>query len=247
MNYEKTAIIPTVETPIFENNDVSRFAIAEVTPEELWNMSEFSGAAQLRANTYLASGFVQESELNDDGSELDANDERSFHYLVFERTAVASLARVVGNMRLVMKTEDDMSPLPVEEFFPDHFQTPAQTGSAEVSRLISRHEDSRLQAFIKWPMFIAGYKQVVESDSGPVYGLLAPTLVRQLSLQGVPIQTLAPARYIEEINAKKQPTEIDLPALGKVIDAVGDYGVDVVGGGVSYFNAPHSGEKKEVA
>ncbi len=235
MNYEKAEVIPIVESHIFEDTD-AQLAIAEVKPDELANMAEFIGAAELRAKTYVANGFVKETELNDDGTELDADDERSIHYLVFERTAVRSLARVVGNMRLVMKTAENPNPLPVERFFPEYFQESAPNGSAEVSRLIARHEDARMQALIKWPMFIAGYKQVVESESGPVYGLMTPGLIRQLSSQHVPMSVLAEAEYIEEINATKQPVEIDLPALGRLISATGDYDINISGGGVSYVD-----------
>lgn len=239
MNFEKTDTIPLIETPLFEHYD-AQLAIAEVKPQELAEMREFTGAAELRANTYLASGFVKKTELNDDGTELDVDDERSVHYLVFERTAVRSLARVVGNMRLVIKDEQSPAPLPVENFFPDYFEEPLPMGSAEVSRLIARHEDPRMQALIKWPMFIAGYKHVEETEKGPVYGLMTPTLVRQLSLQRVPVSVLADARYIEEINATKQPVEVDVPALGELIEAVGDYGVNIGGGGVSYIDLEKS-------
>lgn len=247
MNYEKTRIIPTVETRIFEDAVDPRFAIAEVTPRELSDMKEFSGAAQLRANTYLSEGFVTPELLDENGTELDSNDYRSRHYLMFERTAIDSLARVIGNLRLVLKTDTHPGPLPVEEYFPDYFTEPAPTGSVEVSRLIARHEDTRLQTMVKWPMFIAGYKYVSETNSGPVYGLLAPPLVRQLRLQGVPLNVLDDARYIEEINATKQPVEIDVPALGELIESTGDYGISAANGSVSYIDLGLTERKDAVA
>ncbi len=233
---EKTNYIPTVETDIFERDTESKFALVELSPEDIAEMSEFRGAAELRANTYMRSGYIKESELNDDGTELDPNDKRSAHFVLFERTAVDSLARVVGNMRLVIKDSEHDEPLPVEEFFPDYFQEQAPLQSAEVSRLISRHEDPVTQTMIKWPMFIAGYKYVEKNSNGPVYGLLTPGLTSQLIKHGVPLRTLQEARYIEEINATKQPVEIMLPALGELIEATGDYGIEASLGRVSYLN-----------
>ena len=244
MNYEKTRIIPTIESGIFENNDEAMFAIAEVSPEDLANMKEFSGAAKLRANTYLESGFVSEEELDADGTELDDNDERSVHYMLFERTAIQSLVRVVGNMRLVRKTELHPEPLPVEGYFPDYFADEAPIGSVEVSRLIARHENTGLQSLLKWPMFIAAHQRVVADASGPAYGLLEPALAHQLAIQNVPVTALEEARYIEEINATKQPVEIDVAKLGRFIQATGSQGVDITNS-VSYLNLSNeSGERR---
>lgn len=242
MNYEKTQVIPIVESDIFKLNDESQFAIAQVTPKELSDMREFDGAARLRANTYLSEGFVKPEELDENGTELDDDDIRSNHYLMFERTAVQSLVRVVGNLRLVTKTDEYSESLPVERYFPESFPELTPIGSVEVSRLIARHEDARVQSMLKWPMFIAGYKHVIGSDGGPVYGLMTRVLARQLSLQGVPLTSMAEPRYIEEINATKHPVEVDVPRLGRMVDATGDYGIDVLNNDVSYVDFNYSGK-----
>ncbi len=250
MNYEKNQLIPIIESKVFIDHPDARFAIGEVAINNtIVNgfKNEFFGAAQLRANTYLDSGFIKLDELDNNGTELDDNDySRSVHFVTLERTAIDSMARVVGNMRLIIKSEDSSSPLPVEDYFSEYFsETPIPIGGVEVSRLIARHEDPTIQNLIKWPLFVAGQKYVEHRQLGPVYGLLTPALTRLLRSQHIPASALATAKYIEEINATKQPVSIDLPVLKRVIGLIGDQGVDVVKGGFSYLDIQNS-KKEEV-
>jgi N-acyl-L-homoserine lactone synthetase len=238
---EKIQIIPTIESKVFKDHPESRFAVGEVAVNNTivnGYDNEFFGAAQLRVNTYLSRGFVRSDELNDAGTELDHNDERSAHFVVLEQ-ATASLARVVGNMRLVVKSPEDPSLLPMESYFPEIYsENPLFLGSVEVSRLIARHEDPKVQNFLKWPLFVSGYKYVDSKDLGPVYGLLSPALIRHLRMQHVPVSAIAAEKYVQEINATKQPAEVNLPLLKRVIDISGDLGIDVKNGGFSYLNLP---------
>lgn len=240
MNYEKTSIIPVIESKVFVDYPEIRFAIGEIAVNgTIINGydNEFNGAAQLRANTYLDSGFIKSDELDENGTELDQNDSRSAHFVVLERTPIESEARVVGNMRLVIKSPDNSDILPMEGYCPETFSdNPLSVNSVEVSRLIARHEDARVQNSLKLPLFIAGYKYVERNQLGPVYGLITPTLTRLLRMQHIPVSPMAEGKYIEAINATKQPVSINLPVLKKVIDAAGDQGVDVTEGGFSYLN-----------
>lgn len=240
MSPEKKHNIPVVESKVFIDYPDVRFAIGEVAVNGVivnGYDNEFAGAAQLRANTYLSSGFIKSDELDDNGTELDQNDSRSAHFVVLERTAKASEARVVGNMRLVMKRPEAPTPLPVETYFPEIFSDdPLPTNSVEVSRLIARHEDPRIQSLLKWPLFIAGYKYVEHNHLGPVYGLLSPALTRQLRMQHIPVSAIAAEKYVEAINATKQPVSINLPLLKRLISITGDQGVDVTRGGFSNLN-----------
>ena len=240
MNQEKTRLIPVIESKVFLDHPEARFAIGNIAVGSVvinGYDSEFEGVAQLRANTYLDSGFIRSDELDDHGTELDDNDNRSAHIAMLERTAIDSMARLVGNMRLVVKDDNNPSPLPVESYYPEIFSDkPLPIGSVEVSRLIARHEDARLQNLLKWPLFIAGYKYVEHYNLGPAYGLLSPPLTRQLRMQQIPVSAVADAKYIEEINATKQPVVINLPILKRVIGLVGDQGIDVSSGGFSYTN-----------
>ena len=240
MNPEKKHNIPVIESKVFIDYPGVRFAIGEIAVNgSIVNgyNNEFAGAAQLRANTYLSSGFIRSDELDDNGTELDQNDSRSAHFVVLERTATDSEARVVGNMRIVTKSLESPYPLPVEDYYPELFlNSPISINSVEVSRLIARHEDPRMQSLLMWPLLIAGQKYGEHNKLGPAYGLLSPALTRRLRMQRIPVSAIADGKYIEAINATKQPVSINLPLLKRVISATGDLGIDVTKGGFSYLN-----------
>lgn len=240
-SYEKTKMIPVIESDVFKEHESARFAIGTIAigSEIVANRtSEFYGAADLRARVYVNKGFVKPSELDEKGTELDENDERSVHFAILERIAsVDSLARVVGNMRLIVKSYANDDALPVEYYYPEVFRGRAPIGSTEVSRLICRHEDSTVQAALKWPLFIAGLKYVDKNNLGPVYGLLEPALASSLVMQRVPVAQLAAAKYVPAINATKQPVEIDVSRLKDVVDSIGDHDVRR-DGGFSHINFP---------
>lgn len=227
-NIDKNNIIPVIESDAFDEG--GHFAVGRVNHsviEALQHNTALQGAAALRARTYQHYGFVREEELVN-GLEVDADDERSAHFVVLERAAASGLARVIGNMRVVVKDQNYPEPLPVERFFPEHFEnTPAPLGSVEASRLISMHENPRVQRLVKWPLFIAAYQFVNDHGYNSAFGLLTPKLTRELRIQGVPVTPLAEERYIGEINATKQPIEVDIPALGRAIQRVGNQGISV--------------------
>ncbi len=170
---------------------------------------DYDAAALLRVHTYLDRGYVKSEALDDRGTELDADDDRSAHFVVLERLGSSQDARVVGTMRLVVK--QDKTPLPLERMCPDAFTAgPAPSKSTEVSRWICRHEDRRLQQLLKWPLFLSGLGYIEMNRLGPVYGLLREDLANSLTMQGVPTRAIAPSRFVEEINATKQPFLVDL-------------------------------------
>jgi hypothetical protein len=247
MSERKTRTIPVIESEVFTGGDHARFAVGVVAVGSsiVENyQQEFIGAADLRAKTYIDKGFVSESDLDEQGTELDKNDDRSVHFVILERVVAAhSLARVVGNMRLIVKDDINNADLPVESFYPDIFRQSVSVGSTEVSRLICRHEDSTIQAALKWPLFIGGVKYVLQKNLGPVYGLLEPELASSLIMQRVPVKALADARYIPDINATKQPIEVDVMKLKEIIELVGDHGVDPRGG-FSYIDFGESDQTK---
>ena len=249
LSCEIEKLTPIVESNVFIEHPEFRFAIGEMVINNVVVSShetEFFGAAQLRALTYLDSGFIKFEDLDDNGTELDQNDySRSVHFIMFERTAIASMARVVGNMRLIIKNQGNSAPLPVECYCPDAFSgNPISIGGVEVSRLIARHENARIQRSLKWPLFVAGQKYVENNQLGPVYGLLSPALTKSLRAQHIPVSAIADELYIKEINAKKQPVSINLPALKKLVDIAGDHGINLANGGFSYLNIPDATEVK---
>ncbi|WP_026394261.1 hypothetical protein [Acetobacterium malicum] len=249
MSCKLNQLTPTIESKVFIDRPESRFALGVVaTNNDIVKgyENEFYGAAQLRANTYLDSGYISSDDLDDNGTELDQNDySRSVHFIMLERTAIDSMARVVGNMRLIIKSQENTSPLPLENYYPDVFaENPITIGGVEVSRLISRHEDSHIQNSIKWPLFVAGQKYIDYNQLGSVYGLLSPALTRLLRSQRIPVSAIASERFIKEINATKQPVAINMSVLKRLVDIVGDHGIDIANGGFSYLNIPDTAEKK---
>lgn len=234
--------IPTIPSSVFEDHGDSRFAIgiAAIGSKIVSGReNEFNGAVQLRVRTYLDKGWVTPESLDEHGTEIDADDGRSVHFVVLERTTVVSAARVVGNMRLIVKGAND-SILPIEEHYPEVFagSAVALPASTEVSRLIGQHEDVNVQRHIKWPLFIAGVQYVQQQKLGTAYGLLEPNLAQALAAQSVPIAPIAEAKYVKAINSVKQPVEIDVPRLSQYIHATGNFGVDLSDGSFSYFDLP---------
>lgn len=211
-------VIPSIESHVFEGHETSRLALgvvasgSEITPG-LEN--EFNGYMLLRGHTYgMQKGFIPLDELNKDGSEkFDPDDERSIHFAVIENAMRST--RVVGAMRLIVKTSDHPEVLPVELHYPAVF---AETGpspvlSTESSRLISRHEDHNLSNSAKWALFAAGVSYVANNNLGPVYGVVERRLALGLKHEGIPLTELAEPEFIEDFNATKQPVRIDIPGL----------------------------------
>ena len=249
MRTEISPRIPIVESRVFESRTDARFALITIDVRdgsEVEFDNEFLGAAKLRASTYLASGFVELSQLDEAGTELDSDDQRAAHFVLLERCDdTPSLARVVGNMRLVVKDKREPLPLPVEAFFPDLFADGClPLNSVETSRLIASHENPRIQRLMAWPLFVAGYEYVSRLGLGPVYGLVSPALVRVLQKRKVPVVPIWEATPIPAINATKQPVILDLPVFGDLIKSVGDQGaMPAAGYRCAYFGAGYRTEE----
>jgi len=249
MGHEKERLTPIIESKVFSCNQESRFALGKVAVNNIilnGYENEFNGAAQLRANIYLDNGFINIGDLDDNGTELDSDDLRSAHFVMLERTASASLARVIGNMRLIVKRQENSSPLPLENYRNDFFdENPISVGGVEVSRLIVVHEDTNIQNSLKWPFFVAGQKYVDANRLSPVCGLMTPALTRLLRSQHIPVSAIADAKFIEEINATKQPVSINMAVLRRLVNSTGDQGIDIIKDGFSYINVPNTSDEKQ--
>src|ERR1035437_5130247 len=205
-------IVPNIHSDIFVDHETDRFAVGivaiggEVVPG-LTN--EYLGYGQLRANQYLEKKFISTGDLNEDGTESDADDLRSVHFTVVENTG--SETQIVRAMRLIIKSSLDDSPLPVEHHYPEAFPTPATLGSVEDSRLIAKHKSLTLL------LFAAGVVYVRHHNLGPVYGVIEPKYAAVLNRQGVPVTLLGEPKYIPEINATKLPIRVDVNGLEHTI------------------------------
>jgi N-acyl-L-homoserine lactone synthetase len=232
-------VIPEIGSSLFVGHESSRFAvgIVGVGSEVMPGLeSEFQGYALLRGNVYAKQQhFMPEDDLNADGTEADPDDARSVHFAVIEN-AIRS-PRVVGGMRLIIKSRQDQNPqlfaeqditdlgvsteapLPIEGHYPEAFvDDPAPLPSTESSRLISRHEVSKLQKSVKWMLFTAGVSYIMSHDLGPAYGAVEPFLSRALRIEGMPTTEIGEAKFVPEFNATKLPIRIDVMGLAQKIE-----------------------------
>lgn len=214
-------VIPQIESRLFDEHETAHLAVGivalgnEVMPG-LEN--EYAGYTLLRGNVYAKQkNYMPLDELNADGTETDPDDARSIHFAVIENAMDSQ--RVVGAMRLIIKSREGEAPLPIEDHYPEAFSSgPALALSTEVSRLICRHENKKVQRNLKWPLFTAGVSYVIENGLGPVFGAVEESLEQGLQTAGVPVSQLGTAKYVEEFNASKLPIRIDIAGLARKIE-----------------------------
>lgn len=205
-------VIPVIQSSVFDGHPGASFAVAIVRDggqvREGFS-AESEGYGRLRGNVYaLQQGYMPEEELNPDGTEDDADDLRSVHFVVLQRRE--EIVRVVGGQRFIVKAGVDDEPLPVEKHFPDAFSEPAPANSTETSRLIARNGDPAFHILTKWLLLSAGLTYALERNLGPMYGAVEYGFARRLQADGVPVVQLGEARHVPEFNARKMPIEIML-------------------------------------
>jgi N-acyl-L-homoserine lactone synthetase len=215
-NIAHAEVAPSLDSRVFEMHPNVRFAIGivAVNGQVLPGFeNEYTAYTELRGNVYEGQKhWMSPDELNSDGTETDADDGRSVEFVALENGLYAP--RMIGGKRLIVKSKDSSEPLPIEHHYPEVFQSsPAPLNSAESSRLISRHEDPRVQKMIKWALFKSAVSYLVAEQISPVYGVVEPSLARGLKVEGMPLTELAPAKFVPEINARKQPIVIDIAEL----------------------------------
>ena len=209
--------------PLFIDLDEAHFAFGIVaiggTPTP-GRKSEYAAYLRLRGNVYAHEmHYMPVEHLNADGTESDADDERSVHFAVFENSD--GMVRAVGGMRLILKSVERPGPLPIERHYPEAFvDAPASLTSVEVSRLIGRHEEVRTQSLIKWPLFLAGVAWVLEHGFPDAYGVVERSLERRLRTDGVPVSELAGEKFVPEFNTINRPIRVDVPSLGARMSSV---------------------------
>lgn len=214
-------VIPEIQTNIFEGHDMARFAVGmlaigdQIIPGR---EAEFTGYLRLRANVYAdQTNMISKDLVREDGTERDEDDVRSVHFAIVENALTSK--RVVAAMRLIIKSNEDGRPLPIEEFFPEVFTTgPAPMLSTEVSRYICRHESSKVQHDLKWPLYAAALSYAAENDLGPSYGVIEQALERGLKASRVPIVRIGEPKFVPEYNYDNLPVSIDTERLSRMMD-----------------------------
>jgi N-acyl-L-homoserine lactone synthetase len=214
-------VIPMFESHIFDDRPDAHLAVgvvavgSQIVPGR---EAEFHNDGVLRGNTYYGQKGYTDVTVLPDGTEFDADDNRAIHLGVYENTALAT--RGVGSMRIVIKTDTDPSPLPVERHYPEAFPGgPTPVRSVEISRWIGRHEDPIVQNKLRWPLFTAAVKLLLENDLGPTFGVVEPRLAKRLGRIGVPVTILSDSKEMPGVKDAKQAIQIDVKGLAQNIVA----------------------------
>jgi hypothetical protein len=107
-------------------------------------------------------------------------------------------------------------PLPIEEHYPEAFaEGSAPMPSNESSRLISRHEDPRVQKMVTWALLGAAVSYIEVNELGDCYGVVTPALSRGFRIGGMPVTELAEAKFVPDFNSSKMPIRIDIPEFAR--------------------------------
>lgn len=207
-------VIPEYESDIFDGHSESRFAVGHIaTGHEVFNgfQPDFDAYLKLRANVYVEQTNMLPSYVVDHlGREQDEDDKRSAHFVVVENNQGKNNVRLVGALRLILKSQNYPNDLPIEDFFPEAFiNKAAPYGSAEVSRYISRHENESTQHMIPWLLYGEGMKYFMSEHKGSLYGVVERPLEGSLKSANVPIERIAEPKFIPEYNADNLAIEID--------------------------------------
>ena len=213
-------VIPTVETYFFEGHEDARFAVGLLAVGNTiiaGRDEEHLGYLRLRANVYAdQTNMIPKEHVLEDGTERDADDERSVHFGVIEN--IPGNHRVVAAMRLIIKSREDGRSLPIEDYFPEAFKNgPALENSIEVSRYICRHEDARVQGELKWPLYTQALSYVMAHDLGPTYAVVEAPLENQLKGIGIPLGRIAEPKFLPEYNADNLALEIYTAKLAHIM------------------------------
>jgi hypothetical protein len=169
--------------------------------------AEYAAHFQLRRRVYVdQTGQLSATEIQEDGTDRDADDARSVTFGVFENHE--SRVRVVGVARLILR--QGRRPLPVEDFCPDAFTPDDLTvKSVEVSRVIARHEKAVLQDLVQWHLFAVMLAYIANHELARTFAIIEPWLERHLKAV-IAIDRIGEVRYVEHYLDYNVPIEIDI-------------------------------------
>jgi hypothetical protein len=214
-NHEVIPVVP--ESHLFIGKEQSRLAAGVLAVDGVavpGLEAEYLAHFQLRRRVYVdQTAQLAAEDINEDGTDRDADDARSITFAVFEQHG--SGARVVGVSRLIVRGG---VPLPIEDFCPDAFTAAPLTGSSvEVSRVIARHEKAVLQDLIQWHLFAMMLAYIANHDLGRTFAIIEPWLERHL--RGIiALERIGDVRYVSHYLDYNLPIEIDIPASTECVD-----------------------------
>ncbi|UBH06527.1 hypothetical protein K8P10_002038 [Leucobacter sp. Psy1] len=211
-------VIPVLSSTVFADSPDTRFACGLIAVNDVpmpGLAAEYHAHFFLRRKVYVdQTGQLDESDIQEDGTDRDADDARSVAFAIFENHEEG--VRVVGVSRLIIRGEG--TPLPVEDFCPDSFTSvPLDARSVEVSRVIARHETAVVQDLIQWHLFAVMLAYIANHDLGRTFAIIEPWLERHL--QGIiSISRIGEPRYVEHYLDFNLPIEIDLAGSAEQVD-----------------------------
>jgi len=204
--------VPLVSGDVFSDHEDDRFAIGVFNSNDIMSYkpdTKEQAYLKLRANVYIDRNKIFDNNVRRiDGTELDENDERSTHFVVFENLRMGRVA-VFACMRLIQKSFDMNDELPIENLFPDSFIEPAPQDSIEVSRFIVCHEKSKYSTVAKLKLITAGLAHAIENDLGPIFGVIEPDLKKVLLRMSMPIEEIAKPQIVGEYTDENLGIEIN--------------------------------------
>lgn len=213
-------VVPVYESNLFEKHESAKYAVGIIARGDAVTPGmddDYEAYLRLRGNVYaMQEGMIDPAHVAEDGTERDENDHRSVHIAIAERT-VDDQQLLIGAMRIIVKTDESPGPLPVESFFED-FQEPAPVGVNELSRFICRHEDSRLQMLLKWPLYRRVVAHAIDADLDQTFAVIEPPLARIFDRDGMPTRAVTAPKYIAEYNDVNLGIAIDMRALADRFD-----------------------------
>jgi hypothetical protein len=240
------SVIPTIETDWFKGHEDTTFAIGMIAIGDqilAGRGTEFDGYLKLRANVYAyQTRMIPTDYVKGDGTETDEDDARSTHWALLERSAEGEgLANVVGSIRTIEKRPTDGRPLPIEDFFPEVFESnPLALGSIEVSRYIARHPNELIQNKLSEPLFKKVISHITAHGLGPTFGVVELKVEDHLTNRlHVPLARIAEPKYVPEYAADNLGIAVDIPTMAIGLGINNDRAINSIRAtehDVEYFN-----------
>lgn len=203
-------VIPVISSKIFEADPSARLACGVLAVNGVPRPGlevEYRAHFDLRRKVYVdQTGQLDVSDIQEDGTDRDADDARAITFAVFENHEAG--VRVIGVARLIVR--GDTRALPVEEFCPGSF-TPGDvtSESVEVSRVIARHETAVLQDVVQLHLFALMLAYISEHRFDRTFAIIEPWLERHL--KGVlVVHRIGEPTYVEHYLDYNLPIEVSI-------------------------------------
>lgn len=115
-------------------------------------------------------------------------------------------------MRLIQKSTQKDSLLPIEDFFKKDLNKTLPLNSVEVSRFIVRHNDRKQALAAKIKLITASLGYTFSNNLEPILGVVETNFERDLRRLKLPMQRIAEPKLISKYNSHNIGIEIDKQA-----------------------------------